>query len=65
MNIITLKSCLKEIRIVGYEYVNVNTRKEWWNTYEDGDLLWNLDYWSELNIKKLRHRIYAITGRNI
>jgi len=51
MNIITLKSCLKENRIVGYEYVNVKPRKECWNTYEDGELLWNLEYWSERYIK--------------
>jgi len=51
MNIITRKSCLKEKRIVGYEYVNEKARKECWNTIEDGDLLWNLEYWSELCIK--------------
>ena len=46
------KSFLKENRIVGYEYVNEKARKEWWSTYEDGDLLWNLEYWPERYIKE-------------
>jgi len=33
------------------KYVNEKARKECWSTYEDGDLLWNLEYWSELYIK--------------
>ena len=29
-NIITLKSSLKDNRVLGYEYVNEKARKEWW-----------------------------------
>jgi len=43
---------------VGYEYVNKKTRKEWWSTYEDGDLLWSLEYCPERYIKECRtHKI--------
>jgi len=42
---------------VGYEYVNEKHGEEWWNTSEDGDLLWNLEYWSELCIKKYSAQI--------
>jgi len=34
-----------------YEYVNEKAMKEWWSTYEDGDLLRNLEYWPERYIK--------------
>ena len=47
MNIITLKSSFQENRVLGYEYANEEARREWWSTYEDGDFLWNLEYWSE------------------
>jgi hypothetical protein len=43
---------LKENRVVGYEYVNEKARKEWWGTYEDGEIMWNLEYWPERYIKE-------------
>ena len=51
-NIITLKSSFQDNRVVGYEYVNEKARKEWWSTYEDGDILWNLEYWHEPYVKQ-------------
>jgi hypothetical protein len=32
---------------MGYEYVNEKDRKECWCTYEDEELLWNLECWPE------------------
>jgi len=42
--IITLKSSFQENRIAGYEFVNEKVRKEWCNTYENGDLLCKVEY---------------------
>ena len=52
MNIITLKASFQENRVLGYEYANEKARKEWWSAYEDRDLLWNLEYWSERYVKE-------------
>ena len=60
-NIITLHSSLKRNRFVGYEYVIGKARKVWWIAYENGDLLWNLEYWS----KNTAHRVGAVTDRII
>jgi len=49
--IFALKSSFQEIRVVGYEYVNEKARKEWLSTYEDEDILWNLEYWYEPYVK--------------
>jgi hypothetical protein len=43
---------LKEYRLVGYEYVKEKVGKEWWSTYEYGDLLLNLEYWPEQYIEE-------------
>jgi hypothetical protein len=29
---------------MGYGFVNKKARKEWCKVYEDGDLLWNLEF---------------------
>ena len=42
----------QENQVVGYEYVNEKTMKEWWNTYGVGDLLRSLEYWPEQCIKE-------------
>jgi len=51
-NIFALKSSFQEIAVLGYEYVNEKASKEWWSTYEDGDILWNFEYWYERWVKK-------------
>jgi hypothetical protein len=43
-NIIIQKSFLKKKSVFGYEYMNEKARKECWIAYEDGDLLWNIEY---------------------
>ena len=47
VNIITLISSFKENCVMGYEYVNEKTRKEWWSTYEEGEPLCDSECWPE------------------
>jgi len=46
------KIAFQQNRVLDYEYVNEKARKEWWSTYEDGDILWNLEYWYEWHVKQ-------------
>jgi hypothetical protein len=38
-----IKSYLKQGRLLGYGYMDEKAGKEYYSTYEDGELLWNLE----------------------